>query len=164
VGSLGSLRETELLGQHARLHSSMSDSSLPAITYEPHPGRGFIRIRVRGRFGFDEARSAVGQVISINPNLNRLWDFRDADLTPWTADEMGAFNALVRKRDDAGRYARMGALVSREIEFGIGRMYAMMSEDSFSPEHAVFRDEAEAIEWISARAPAPTKRTEDTAG
>lgn len=122
----------------------------PSIVLEAEPARGFVRLRVRGRLTMHDAGRAQAEAIKTHAGLARLWDFREADLTAWSAEDMRSFDETARSREDGTHRVRVAALVSRDVDYGLARMYELLSESGGPGERAVFRDEASAEQWISA--------------
>jgi hypothetical protein len=116
--------------------------------YRAHPELGYLHIIVHGKMTAPDAAQARAHAQTNHPRLNRLWDFRQADLTAWTADDMRMFNEMIKLNEGGGAEVRIAALVSRDVDFGVARMYESISADGFIKEGAVFRDEAAAIEFV----------------
>jgi len=121
-----------------------------AITIEPDPERGFVRIRVAGRLTMAEAQRRQAEVADAHPTLHRLWDFKEADLGEWTGREIRAgIDAIAaRTPPPRGEGLRVAALVSRDLDYGVSRMFEAMAAGKLPMRYAVFRVEARAIEWL----------------
>lgn len=122
-----------------------------SVQYELDEARGFVRIRVRGRFPMSEASQRQAEVASAFPGVNRLWDMTGADLSDWTGREIrgGIEEIASRTPPPAGEGMRVAAVVSRDIDYGVARMWEAMAAGSLSIVYAVFRDEERAIEWLA---------------
>jgi len=121
-----------------------------SISIEPDDTRGFVRIRVRGRLAMSEAQRRQAEVAAAHPRLHRLWDFLEADLTEWTGREIRAGIDAIAARTPpaAGEGLRVAALVARDLDFGVARMFESMASGKLPMRYAVFRDEARAVEWL----------------
>ncbi|HEX7880904.1 MAG TPA: hypothetical protein VF720_15945 [Candidatus Eisenbacteria bacterium] len=119
-----------------------------------HPELGYVHIVVHGKMTAPDAASARGRMHTEYPRLNRLWDFRHADLTAWTADDMRMFNETIMMNEGATTKVRIAGLVARDVDFGVARLYESITKDSFPIEGAVFRDEAQAVAFVTNIAPA----------
>lgn len=80
--------------------------------------------------------------------MGRLWDFRDADLSSFdtaTVMEMAQYS----KRFPPGiNSVKVAFVVSRDLEYGLSRMFQMSSEARTPIQ--VFRTMAEAEKWMMA--------------
>jgi len=119
------------------------------ITLEPHLDDHYIRIRVRGKLTAPETLGARTQVVAEHPGFHRLWDFLDADLSAWTGDDMRMFIDLLRRTDRLDPTVRVAALVSREVDYGRASLFKSLSADTLPGHWKVFRDEADAVHWVS---------------
>jgi len=126
----------------------------PSFEFLPHPELGYVHIIVHGKMTAPDAASARQRMQADCPRLNRLWDFRQADLTAWTADDMRMFNEMIMMNEGGGPKVRIAGLVARDVDFGVARMYESITKDSFPLEGAVFRDEAQAVAFVTDIAPA----------
>jgi hypothetical protein len=120
------------------------------VRIEPDAERGFVRIRVTGRFEMAEAARRQGEVAATYPRMHRLWDLREANLAAWTAPEirLGIDEIAGRTSEGAGEGLRVAGLVTRDLEFGVTRMFESMAGGKLPMRYAVFRDEERAIEWL----------------
>ena len=79
---------------------------------------------------------------------DRLWDYREADLTGLSAEDLETIVKFVEARSDQLGNVRVGMLVAREVDFGISRQYGAVAGSSYGARFGVFRDEADAIAWM----------------
>lgn len=119
------------------------------ITLEPHLDDHYIRIQVHGKLTAPETLGARTRVIAEHPGFHRLWDFLAADLSAWSGDDMRMFIELLRRTDRLDPTVRVAALVSREVDYGQARMFESLSAETLPGHWKVFRDEADAIHWVS---------------
>ena len=124
---------------------------MPELTFaiEPHPEDSYVRIRVRGRLTAPETRQTRARVIADHPGLHRLWDFLEADLTAWSGDDMRMFIEVIARSEPGDPTTRVAALVSREVDYGQARMFESLSCGTLPEQGKVFRNESEAIRWVS---------------
>ena len=118
-------------------------------TIDGKTGRGFVRIRVRGPVSATELKQLCRRVVESDPCQNRLWDYRDADLTQLSARDLSDIAAYVASCEPAPRDQREALLVTRTIEFGISRMFGMLSESRPGVRFSVFRDKDAAELWVA---------------
>ncbi|TPW15252.1 MAG: hypothetical protein FD129_931 [bacterium] len=121
------------------------------FTLEPHPGEGFVRIRAQGRLTAPDMLEMLEKLTTEHPGLNRLWDFRQVDLTSWTLDDMRMYIDVLVRRAPGSPIVRVAGLVSRDIDFELARMFEELAAGTLPVVGAVFREDAEAIRWVSTR-------------
>ena len=80
---------------------------------------------------------------------HEIVDVREADMTGVTGEGMRQLSLMVQQRLGGNRIGFKTAIVAPEdLNFGISRMYEMMSDDS--PESvSVFREWADALAWVN---------------
>jgi hypothetical protein len=103
---------------------------------------------VSGEMDFDALSSTLEGVYSdpdFLPDLNVLWDLRDAILTVFSSGDVSRVVDVV-KGNWTG--ARAALVVGRDADFGMARMYELQHDTSSSGEVRVFRDFEEATAWV----------------
>lgn len=78
----------------------------------------------------------------------RLWDFRDADLSQLTRAELRLVARHVRSLELSPPESRAGVLVSRDVDFGVIRMFELTEAESLSGVVRAFRDLSRAQAWL----------------
>jgi len=121
-------------------------------TYEVRADKGYVLIRVKGPFPFEGLMRLQQTVVADHDEFNRLWDFRAADLTSWTGEQIELYIGRLQASFPDRQHRCVGAIVSRDIEFGLARMFELSSQRRLPIEAGVFRDEAEAVKWIEGKA------------
>ncbi len=121
-----------------------------SLEIEVDATHGFVWIRVRGRLPMRAAIEAQARAARGHPGRHRLWDFREADLSDWFRAELSSLvNSLgAQSAPAAGAGIRVGAIATRDVEFGISRMFESMASGALPMTFAVFRDEAAAVAWL----------------
>ena len=119
-----------------------------SFSIERDPDAAYVRIRVRGKMTAPEAREARGRVLLEHPGANRLWDFREADLTAWTIDDMRMFIDVINRKEPDEYNVRVAALVARDIDYGLARMFEQLSAGLMLVKGGVFREEQDAIAFL----------------
>ena len=78
-------------------------------------------------------------------NQNSLCDLREADLL-LSSDEM---NEIVRSYAQDDQANKLAMIVSRDLEFGMSRMFEILTEDKgIWKEYKIFRNITEAKQWL----------------
>ncbi len=85
----------------------------------------------------------------LHPGMLKLYDFRGADVTDVSAQDMEEINRRVIEIDEkkgAGQ-RRVAVLATRDVTFGLGRMFQAIGDEIRASIH-VTRDAEEAKEWV----------------
>ena len=80
--------------------------------------------------------------------MNVLWDLRNADLASFSSDDIHKIRDVVGYNWGTGGTSRAALVVSRDIDFGLSRMYEMSLESITTSKLQVFRDIDEALTWL----------------
>jgi len=120
------------------------------VHIEPDLARGFVLVRVEGVLEMPEGQRVQAEVAAQYPGLHRLWDLRRSRLTNLTGPEIDAgIEAIAARTPPAGAESvRVAALVADDFDFALSRMFEGMASRRLPMRYGVFRDEAEAIEWL----------------
>ena len=106
---------------------------------------------LNGRLRFEEVRDTLEALYAspdFDPAMNALWDVRDANLTDISSDDVRKIAQLVSGRRPKEGFSRVALVVSRDVDFGLARMYEMQLEDGSHSAVRVFRDIGEAMTWL----------------
>lgn len=110
---------------------------------------GVTVLTVSGPIRLDDLRDTLGELYTGNtpePPVRFLWDLRDAELN-WSADDIKQFSEWVRRNRQPGE-GKTAVVVSRDLHFGLARMYEVFSSD-LPVEFVVFRDLDAAAAWVA---------------
>jgi hypothetical protein len=114
-------------------------------------GRRIVTITMSGKLSRDFVFAAFDEAVAdtrYEPGMTRLWDFRDADLSDLPTSTIASMAKYSRKFSPEIRQVRVAFVVSRDLEFGLTRMF-----QAFTPDDAatvrVFRVYDEAVSWLS---------------
>ena len=108
---------------------------------------------VRGVVDISELTNCLKEIYNssdLDPDMNVFWDLQKADLSRISTEEVSAFMKYVSSQWGAGGTSKAALVVSRDLEYGMSRMYEMMMGGATSSKIAVFRDIDKAKEWIEA--------------
>jgi hypothetical protein len=78
-----------------------------------------------------------------------MWDLRDADLTAFSTDDIKSVSGLVKQNWGTSSSSRAALVVSRDVDFGLARMYEQLLDNGSTGDVTVFRDYDEAIAWLT---------------
>ncbi len=131
----------------SRIDSPDGPASHATVTPDP---AGFLRVRVVGRLTPAFAGRIRRAVAEAHPGRDRLVDLRAADLGAWDAAAIRAFHADTAGERPHAPPSRVAALVSRDLDYGISRMFEGLAPVRLPVTYRTFRDEQEAVAWLTA--------------
>jgi hypothetical protein len=108
--------------------------------------------RVTGVLTFDELLSTLKELYSapdFDPRMNSLWDLREADVSSFETPDIQNLRNYVGKHWGTGGRNKAALVATRDIDFGLSRMYEFYLQAKSSSEVQVFRDYDEAYEWVT---------------
>ncbi len=83
-----------------------------------------------------------------NPELNDIWDLRNADFSSISSEDVRSLMKYVSKKWGKSGKNKAVIVVSSELDYGMSRMYEILMEARTTGKIAVYKDINEAIEWI----------------
>lgn len=114
--------------------------------------RGFITACLKGpqtRETFQAAFDALARHPSFDFSLNRLWDVREAGLQELSAEDMLTIQRFMQRRLQDTDTVRAAVLVAKDIDYGIGNMFRLMTDGQVPVNVRIFREPEEAVAWVS---------------
>jgi len=118
------------------------------VSWDPQPG--FWRLAAHGALSIADAADLLEEH-DWQGKLRFLWDLRRLEKGPETIDEIREAVDLTESNRDLSLGSRTAILVTGDLRFGLGRMFTALAEQ-IEGEYQVFKDEAEAIDWLYAGA------------
>jgi hypothetical protein len=109
-----------------------------------------MRVTARGIIDADVIKKAFMAIVShpeFAPGLPAVWDFRAADMARLSLAEMHDVHRFVLRRATERGFARSAVLVSRDVDFGVGRMLEVVVSGG-PVAFRVFRDTMAADSWL----------------
>ncbi len=123
------------------------------ITHRIYSSEGIAVVKWHRNVSDSELAPAVRALVedgAWEPGFHALIDAREADLTEVTPDGLRTVAGVVATYvHDVGGDLKTAVVVSRDVVFGLGRMYEVYSE-ALPQTMQVFRDPQEALSWIGA--------------
>jgi hypothetical protein len=123
-----------------------------STSYEIIPEKHLVVNTVRGRFDFARYQDLMERILEdpqFVPSMHMLWDFTGSTLIDLSNDDFASIKSYIQKNAERrGSGYRAVFLVSKEVDFGLSRMYQMISED-LPVSFEVFRDRDKAMAWIT---------------
>ena len=83
-----------------------------------------------------------------DPDMNALWDLRDADFSSVTTAEVRSLIEMVKEHWGQGGKSKAALIVTRDFDYGLSRMYEILMSGSTSDNIMVFRKYDEAEKWL----------------
>ena len=126
------------------------------IRYRIDVEAGLVFVRGEGEIVLPDLEAYSAGVVRdplYRAGMHELVDFRGVSPRGLTTQDLEKFRDVNRSLADRLAPARLALLVDTEVGYGLGRMFAALSEDS-KIETRVFRDEDDALAWVRTGAPA----------
>ena len=108
-------------------------------------------VRLAGRQSRKQILDAFDAVVAdknYKDGMNRLWDFRDADLSAIASNDIAEMAQYSMNFPPGKNDVKVAFVTNRTIEFGLSRMFEMASE-GLTP-IMVFRSIEDAEDWLAA--------------
>jgi hypothetical protein len=108
---------------------------------------GYLRITLFGSVQHENVKTLFQQISDIDESIScrRLWDLRNCTLDLTSAELIGLATVAKELGLPDGRGA---VLADKDVNFGLSRLYRAYRE-SDNATVRVYRNEAEAIEWVT---------------
>ncbi len=84
-----------------------------------------------------------------HPEMNALWDVRSADFGSVAMSDVVETCAFVQDQWEKRKQIRVAFLVATEVDFTLATMYETLMEDNAMLNNKIFRDEEDAMAWIT---------------
>ena len=84
----------------------------------------------------------------IDLEINVFWNLQEADLSSVSAEEVRSFAEFVGRHRGKGGRGKTALVVSRDLEYGMSRMYQVLMKIQASADITIFQDINEAKEWM----------------
>ena len=114
-------------------------------------GKPYFQINLSGRFDIDDLENCYQHFIA-HPAWKKgkdiLWDTRECFSDHLTQSDMQFIGKMTNKYQDKRGPGLAAWVVSREVDFGLGRMFEMINEGRVIFNFKVFRTFADAEKWI----------------
>lgn len=114
--------------------------------------RGILYATVYGDFDLKEIEQGLAGLAAagIPPGAPALWDLTGLDFHVMDRTRLAHMIEIRARHPERGQ-ARLALLVQGELQYGVSRMYEMLSENRGLPQRMqVFYDREEAERWLGA--------------
>ena len=82
------------------------------------------------------------------PDMNVFWDLRKADFSKISSSEVRNVMEFVSKGWGKSGKSKAALIVSKDLDYGLSRMYQIMMDSASKNEISIFKDVEEAEKWI----------------
>lgn len=104
---------------------------------------------VTGRTEAGEVIRAIDDWYAGSPTTNILWDFSEAELEDVEVAEVNRIAQTARKYADRRKAGRTALVFSKDVGYGLGRMFGTLQEVRGSGvRYRSFRTYDEALSWL----------------
>jgi len=104
---------------------------------------------VSGRVDAGDVVRAIDEWYAGSPTPNILWDFSDTELEDIEVSDINRIAQTARKYAERREDGRTAMVFSREVGFGLGRMFSTLQEVRGSGvRYRSFRSYEEALSWL----------------
>jgi hypothetical protein len=111
--------------------------------------KGLTIHEVVGVITVEEVLSIFAGFASDSPTLYLLWDFSRADVSNAASDDLRKILSVAKEKAHVRQGGKTALLTSGKLEFGLARMYGILSEIYEHPiSHRIFTEKDEAIKWL----------------
>lgn len=100
----------------------------------------------------DEVLSSLREVYTrpdFDPDLNVLWDMRNASVELFRFEEVKYIADFTRGHWGTSGTSRAALVVSQDVHYGLARMFEELFKSRSSSKVMVFRDREEALRWLA---------------
>ena len=82
--------------------------------------------------------------------MNVFWDLQEADFSSVSSEDVQSLMGFVVKHWGRGGKSKAAIVVSRDLDYGMSRMYQLLMEGTTTNKIAIFKDKNEALVWFEA--------------
>ena len=121
------------------------------MKYEIIEHEGFVEVITSGDADLATFRDFLSDILSLDtwvPGTPLLTNHTRLNSGPLTVDDIDRMASLAGDARVALGPLRLASLVSRDLEFGLARMWEVYVEEKWDGETAVFRSRDDAISWL----------------
>jgi hypothetical protein len=107
--------------------------------------------KVEGELTLDGVKEQLNKIYSstdFESDMNVIWDLREAGFSSMDASGVRSVMEYVSRNWGESGKSKGALVVSRDLDFGLSRMYEMLMESVSTNEIRVFKDIDEAKIWI----------------
>ena len=122
------------------------------MEYEIHLHAGFIEVVTHGGAEVAVFQEFLDEVLALKewkPATPFLNDHSDLDAGPLTVNDISAIAEMFERAKVELGSSRLAVLVSRDLEYGLARMWNVFVEEKWDGIGQVFRSREDAVHWLT---------------
>jgi uncharacterized protein (DUF2164 family) len=107
--------------------------------------------KIKGELTLEILLRELGNIYSnqeFREDMNSLWDIREAEVNSFSAEHVEKVKDLVTNHWGTSGKSKSALVVSKDIAFGLSRMYEVFIEQDTKSRVMVFRDYEKAKAWV----------------
>lgn len=107
--------------------------------------------KVSGKLDLTKLVSVLKELYESNNfdyEMDVMWDLRDADLASFTFDKIEQLRDYVTGHWGTKGKSRAALLVNSDLDYGLSRMYEMLSNGKTKSKIRAFRNLDDAMKWL----------------
>ena len=119
--------------------------------FEIDTNQSIARVTLHGELIIDEFLALYEELLlhpQFLPKMSIIWDSRDASAVKFTSSDLQRIGNFVREKTIERGEGKVAWVVSADFEYGMGRMYELMTEGYIPVTFRVFRSIEEATQWV----------------
>ena len=112
--------------------------------------RKILNISVSGKSDFNEFSSTLETITNSKdfpPNIRTVWDIRQADFS-FANFQLVKEVVKIRSKFSKRSHCRSALVVSSNLQYGLSRMFEMLSDGKIQHKLRIFRDLEEGEKWL----------------
>jgi len=118
--------------------------------------RRLARVTLRGQIHADDIIKSFREMLDhpdLTADTNSLWDLSDGSLAQLSRQDVHDVETYMRRFQDVRNGIKSACVCPQDLNYGLARMYEMLSERVTTAQFRVFRNMAEAEAWLASDDP-----------
>jgi hypothetical protein len=116
------------------------------------PKAGIRENKVKGQIDIEKLIEFLKELYEkpeFDTNMNVIWDLGEADFSAVASSDVRTVMELVGKKWGVEGKSKAALVVSKEVDFGLTRMYEILMSGATSSKVMVFKNMEKAREWLA---------------
>lgn len=110
-----------------------------------------LNIELSGEFDVNDLERCYRQILEHeqwHTGMDILWDVRNCSLTNLSVNDLKAIAWMTDKYKDRRGKGKAAWVISRDVDFGVSRMFELVNQGKLNYNFYVFKSIREAKDWI----------------
>jgi hypothetical protein len=111
-----------------------------------------VDVRLRGVFELQAIKNVLQSIVTHSdwePGKSIIFDYSDLDFTGFSSEDMRLVSDMVVQYKNSFGSGKWAFIISNDLQFGLMRMWEMITEDRVPMVIALFKNRPAAHDWIS---------------